>query len=915
MANTPSFVFSGAKLSKAAAEEYSSSSGDESSNDDDYRIPDAHPDATGDIDDAFRFSRRKRKRKYNKETGRERAALGIFASDSEDDGPRKRWKDKSLRSKGGLSFVSKGAEEPTDLETREEPSNNEEQSIRKDQADVNEYDNNDTPAPQPSFGLGLGFVPSSATQPKLREDITDESAPQKKSMGPSAFSKKGKLSFAQRQMMKMGWKQGEGLGKESQGRNSAIEANLRPMGLGLGAVKEKSEQEKKEEKRQAALRGEVIVDSDEERKKGRKKKTKKLISTGSGGLDSGASTPRLQKPKIMTQAEIERNGMKVPDVFLQVLDMTGREQRMLTSGSGLMTPTGGDGPILDAEDIEKRKIIERARSELMMFHQEHENLEMRKRFLDLRIVDDQKNFEDVQAKLLSFQAFQNVADELASVVMDSSKPPAFKWKEVTGKLMTITNLPHQEDLAEFSISVLSTIMREYAKSWNALDEPTRFIDELEPLRDVIGILYSGPIATSRYNNGGPGTENNSLHRPRKSTTPYETMISQVWYPKVLSVLAQWDARRPGPILKLFQAWDKLLPQFVRAQLLEQIIRKLDDAVRTWKPRKHRHQDLPHHWLFGWLPFLPVEHLDPGNRSGLISDVKRKWRSVIEHWNFRDGLIPGLRDWKPVLNPTRTSTINAQLSLYSDGWTPLIHNHLLPRMGRHIHRNLIIEPSNQRHSLYYIADILKWEEVLPLSIIGEIFASYLFPKYHNTLHKWLISGGDQGPNYAELADWLKWWHTEVFSPDILTLPSIRSELEKGLTMVKQALELGPELTKYYLPKPGEVAQETKEATKEKTPPRAEPMFESSLFEAKKEPTFRDTLEDYCLENDYQFIPLRIVSVDGHPMFRITARNDGKGGMTGWFANGTFLAQVPGFTGLQVIDENVYSTALHAFLADE
>jgi tuftelin-interacting protein 11 len=66
-------------------------------------------------------------------------------------------------------------------------------------------------------------------------------------------------------MAKMGYKKGQGLGKEGQGRSGVIEVQLRPQGVDLGAVKENPKQEKEEEKRQAKLRGEVYEDSEEER--------------------------------------------------------------------------------------------------------------------------------------------------------------------------------------------------------------------------------------------------------------------------------------------------------------------------------------------------------------------------------------------------------------------------------------------------------------------------------------------------------------------------------------------------------------------------------------------------------------------------------------------------------------------------
>ncbi len=97
------FAFDPYKMSKVAAEEYSSSESD-GDDEDEYLMPSTDPRANEFAD----HNPRKRRR-----TGRdtkESAALGIFGSESEDDGPSRPWKRKTLRSKG-VSFVSSEKQE------------------------------------------------------------------------------------------------------------------------------------------------------------------------------------------------------------------------------------------------------------------------------------------------------------------------------------------------------------------------------------------------------------------------------------------------------------------------------------------------------------------------------------------------------------------------------------------------------------------------------------------------------------------------------------------------------------------------------------------------------------------------------------------------------------------------------------
>src|SRR5277367_4781894 len=56
-----------------------------------------------------------RKRRRTTRDPKESAALGIFGSESEDEGPGKRWKTRNMRAKG-MSFVKSGQKEGDDDE-------------------------------------------------------------------------------------------------------------------------------------------------------------------------------------------------------------------------------------------------------------------------------------------------------------------------------------------------------------------------------------------------------------------------------------------------------------------------------------------------------------------------------------------------------------------------------------------------------------------------------------------------------------------------------------------------------------------------------------------------------------------------------------------------------------------------------
>ncbi|KAM4066311.1 GC-rich sequence DNA-binding factor-like protein [Hirsutella rhossiliensis] len=747
--------------------DYSSSSED---NDDDYVLP-----GVDVADDEFRdYNPRKRRRVGG--NSKEKAALGIFGSDSDEDRPGQRWKSKTLRSKG-MSFVStavQGGENDNDDDDDDDDDDDED-----DNAGVGlgfgrtargpDWDKAGEPQFQkasdskPSLAtvkttfdgksvLGRGFVPSSANVPVLNESEADSTPPPRNKPQPSAFGRKGKVnakSFGARMMAKMGYVEGTGLGKEGQGRNVIIEANLRPQGIGLGAVKEKTAQEREEEKRQARLRGENVVDSDEEEKKRRRKAKKK--SLGIAG-ESATSTPRRRKPKYITAEELKAAapGLHIPDAFTPILDMTGPGGRLLTSTSGVMTPKSGVPE--SSEVVEARKLVKRAQADLLAFSEEWKSLEERKSWLNLELKERELEMEDLRSDFKRLQSFSTlVTDELMG---------ASDWHQIMACLRKAVDLGSiNSETADIAVAAIHPLLK--ASDWDPLREPARFAAELKQ----VSILFKG----SSLGHGGQPVHKwdsataqlQGIYRPHhKATTPYESMMYKVWLPQVLAAIRDWDALTPAPMLSVLENWSDLLPPFVRAQVLDNIARKLETAVSDWNPRKKRQSHhLPHTWLFPWLPFLPAYHLDTKG-TGLVADVKRKYRQLIDVWEFERGVVPGLEQWQDVLG---------------DEWNPLIMAHVLPSMGRYLRTNFRVDPADQEPYLPVLTGILKWERMLGGAMMAEMLVQNVFPMWNAKLQEWLaLEDADLG----EVAEWYSWWRGMLLK-DMAETKSVGGELDKGL----------------------------------------------------------------------------------------------------------------------------------------
>lgn len=737
-------------------------------------------------------------------------------------------------------------------------------------------------APSAAFGtpLGRGFVSSSSASVNyvpfapaasseapqvVRPSFTQVQQPRRGDRGAPTASAVNPDSFAARMMAKMGYQAGQGLGKSGAGILNPIEVKMRPQGVGVGAVREMTPAARAEAKRARRLRGEAVSDSEEEAEKKRRAKQRGSAGNTPGGTPLRAK--KKEKTTFRTADEISASakGLEVPSALKSIVDYTGKETRFLTSASGVMARD----PSVEGESM---KIAKRARRDLESFAGEWKGLEDQKAYIEKEEKRLSAELEEQTEEIKRLQGMVEVVNSLQSLTLVRTSDSI---EGVVSMLETLQleykNEIDDHDLSEVAVGALHPLVssllhtlphthiqlrsplsqfRQELASWSPLSDPFRFFEYFSRLRTILHIR-TREDAESEY------ARNGFIAKP-KYTTHYESMLLSVWLPKVRSSINNdWDVHKPASVLSLLDAWSSLLPPFIHANILTQLILpKLRAGVSDWNPRsgkRRRSRPPPHTWVFQWLPHLG-SHMEE-----LLRDVRRKFGVVLDSWDLSQGSIDGLSAWAPVFGP--------------DELEKLLIRHLLPRLALQLRTDFDVNPADQQ--LASLESVLVWLPLFRVSTAAHLLVAEFFPKWTNVLHQWLTAN----PDFSEVQQWYTFWQ-DVFPPQLRNAPAVRAGFVAGLDMMNRALDLGADAHRLAPPPAGP----TRPAKPVPVLLRAVPV------ERPPEATFRDAVEDWAAEQNLLLVPLRKAhEATGAPLFRITASASGVGGVVVYFSGDVVWAQ--------------------------
>ncbi|KAF9499348.1 TFP11-domain-containing protein [Pleurotus eryngii] len=671
-------------------------------------------------------------------------------------------------------------------------------------------------------------------------------------------------SFGARMLEKMGWQAGTGLGANGEGIATPIETKLRPqkMGIAFRGFKEKTEQSKVEARR----RGEA-VSSDEEGGSKAKQKTKaaKKVKEEIWKKPKKAKVKVDHKTYEQIIAEAGQDAVSASASLGQIIDATGAVPREVSSLADVSLNNWA--PTSEATRIPEvrhniRLIAEACKSDLDGLAREARFLNERKQLAIREDARLRKRIEDEAQLIARLQQVQIVANEisakskeLASVYeasLDSFSPLFYK--------LTI-EFPVELDkyrLDEIAVAAIAPTVRRTVSQWNPLEEPSAFVSTFRTWKSVLRVRSGDEDkdtsqAVQAYANQA-FTQQKSPE-PAASMTPFESLLWNVWLPRVRSVLNnEWVPENPNPAIRLYEAWSSILPRYIRDNILDQLILpKVRRAVEMWKPKTGQEGDSYvslKSLIFPWLPHLGLRLED------LLGDARRKVKGLLRSWAVGDPLPDDLDTWREVFD--------------SGDWDTMMLKYIVPKLGATLRDDLRINPRNQ--VMDPITNVLLWQSALHSAVLGQLFETEFFPKWLDILYIWLTQ---PKVSFEEVAQWYSFWK-DAFPEAVRSMPVMERGFTRGLQLMNTAIELGPDAPA-RLPRPdyrAEVLSMLEKKDSRAGTPKVRPPTART-----REITFREIVEEYASKHDLVVMPSgKTHEMSRMPLLRVSsAGKSGRGGL--------------------------------------
>ena len=644
-------------------------------------------------------------------------------------------------------------------------------------------------------------------------------------------------------LLNMGFQPGKGLGKNLQGRNTIVEAYLRKGKGAIGAYGHEGGRPKGKK------------DSDEEEEKEYKEKLNQWkTGTAVGGKKKNVSYVYKTVDDVIAESQFRkvdsRSGERMKGEGVKVIDMTGREQRVLTGYSSI---AGQQRPAEEGDSSTPLAGLQQKRNKNFELPELIHNLNLLVDMTEQDIISADKKLAHHKDRV---EVLQNEGERLADLV-EREKLQIDAMEEIIAVLDRLEerhNAGHLDN--ELAVRAFTKLKEEFPKQFREYEISLCAGTVVIPLVKSSLADWKDPLAgrNSSLPHLTTFTQWREIldlgeHHSVDSSRPmpaYDSLVWECWVPHVRLAVQRWDNKNSQPLVSFLDLWRPLLPGWVVQHVHERLVlARLQAAVELWDPLTDR---TPlHTWLHPWLPAL-------GSRLELVyPTIRNKLASALAAWH------PADRSAKLILVPWSDVFSRAAMIAF-------LTKNIVPKLESCL-ATLQISPSNQDMTVWN--SVMDWSDLLPPPQLAQMLAQSFFPRWLQVLAGWLNST----PNYEEVVGWYQGWKSSV-PGCVLSLPGVADHLSQALHMMNRSVTGGGPLAS----QPGALENvmymtnlEMKgQARKAGTDTGGSSMSETVKTAAQIPQGFKDLIGRRCEEKGLVFRPLPGRFREGKQMYLVGSR---------------------------------------------
>ena len=326
--------------------------------------------------------------------------------------------------------------------------------------------------------------------------------------------------------------------------------------------------------------------------------------------------------------------------------------------------------------------------------------------------------------------------------------------------------------------------------------------------------------------------------PSPGLTVYEQLLLDVWLAKFASHLSDQSLRQPLPLIQLLEAWrDHFTPLILSQIERHHVLPALKREIADWDPT----QDVQplHYWVQPWLSI--IQH----GLDAIYPDIRRKLSAALMQWHPSD--------------PSAYRVIKPWMGVFSQGeFAAFLATAILPKLSVAL-QHLVVDPSDQK--LEPFSDTMRWRDLLTTSQLSDVLCHQFFPKWLCVLDSWLSAT----PDFHEVSRWYLGWK-EKFDTELLSYPPVQQNFLRALDMMNSAAQWNPnhslrdDISRFTL-------QERQSSFPHSIPPQTRTL---PTHTTAPELSFREMLQKYAQRDDTIYIPLNKQGPKGNYLYKFGLR---------------------------------------------